>query len=477
MNLKGVISTTIIYGISDSIVVLLSGLLLLPLYTTTLSQQDFGSYIAIKTNIELLTYVIQFGLISAISRLYFDYRERGEADSYIMSIALWFPIQLTIAGIVLSLTGTSGWRMLAPSVSPNPYLCFAIAIIAATFYFNLTTTILRAEQRVVAFVVVQLIAALVLVVVALLLLARAKLGLPGLMWALFVSAAAGAVAFPAVLGRIDRPRLRLSHVKRSLAYALPIVMGLIAYFILNRINILILQRYVGISQLALYGLAQQLSLVIAVASAAFGKAVQPILFGAAELRLPELLRITMKIYVVGMSCVASLILIFASEIIRLVAPRNYADSHTILLLLIVAAFTYTLTLASDTAVLCRKLPTASATITLLGAALSAGLAFILIPRAGLVGAASALLLSSLVLAFAANEIARRLTGFTNLWPMIGGLIIVACSAIGAYCVNGMGLSHTPSVGVKIGLALLLVAGHLVVLRRYLLPTNEPVTPP
>ena len=111
-------------------------------------------------------------------------------------------------------------------------------------------------------------------------------------------------------------------------------------------------------------------------------------------------------------------------------------------------------------------------ITTLGAAFSAGLALLLIPRAGLAGAAAALLLSSVIIAFVGNDIARRLTGFTNVWPMLGGLAVVAASAALAYCVNGADLSRASSLVVRCSLAAMLVTGHLFVLRRYLHPANE-----
>ncbi len=466
-NFRQIASSTILYGLADSLVVLVGGFLLLPLYTAALSREEFGSYIAVRTNLELLTYLMHFGLISAVSRLYFDYRLRGEGRAYIVSIALWFPLQLLFAGVFLLTVGRLIWGELSPGVAVMPNLLFAFAIAAANFYFNLTTTTLRAEQRVATFVAVQLGAAAVLVGAAFFLLVGQRLGLIGLMGALFASAAAGALALPLTLQGGTPLHLDFAHVRHSLRYALPIVAGLVSFFILNRVSILILQRFVPVADLALYGLAQQIALVVTVAAVAFGKAIQPVLFAAEPERLPALLRQWMAIYVLALSSVASLILVFSVDIIALVAPVSYRAALLIILILVTAAFVYGLTLTSDTAVLCMRKPGASAAITAGGAALSAILSLALIPRFGLVGGAAALLIASSVLVVAADRVAWRMTGFSNRWPTIAGFAIVAATALVANCINGLGVSDAVALVLRCIVAFFLIAGHLAIFVNFL----------
>lgn len=469
-----------LYGLADSLVVLVGGLLLLPLYTAALSQQEFGSYVAVRTNLELLTYLLHFGLISAVSRLYFDYRAKREGQAYIVSIALWFPVQLLLVVLFLLVAGGSIWSELSPGVRMMPNLMFVLGIAAANFYFNLTTATLRAEQRVKTFVSVQLGAAAVLVGAAFFLLVGRHLGLAGLMGALFASAFAGALALPLALPLALHGGVRLriypDHVRQSLRYAMPIVAGLLSFFILNRISILILQRYVPVADLALYGLAQQMALIVAVVAAAFGKALQPILFAADLERLPSLMQQTMAIYVLALSGVTSMILIFGANIIAIIAPASYQAAHPIMLILVCAAFVYALTLASDTAVLCMRKPGASAAITAGGAALSALLSLSLIPRAGLVGGAAALLIASIVLAATADQMARRLTGFGNLRPALCGFGVITITAVVANCIDGLGVSEAAALAMRGFFAAVLIAAHLAILFKLMRAhDNQPVT--
>ena len=461
-----------LYGLADSLVVLVGGFLLLPLYTAALTQQEFGSYVAVRTNLELLTYLLHFGLISAVSRLYFDYRLRGDGQAYIVSMALWFPVQLLLVGIFLLGAGNWIWGQLSPGVAVFPNILFVFGIAAANFYFSLTSATLRAEQRVTLFVAVQLAAVDVLVGAAFFLLVGEQLGLYGLMGALFASAAAGALALPLAVRGGARLRLDPEHVRHSLRYALPIVAGLMSFFILNRISILILQRHLPVADIALYGLAQQIALIIAVVAAAFGKAIQPILFSAEPERLPALMRQTMAIYVLALSGIASLILLFGVDIIALIAPANYRAAHPVMLVLVTAAFVYALTLASDTAVLCMRKPGASAAITASGAALSAILSLILIPRWGLIGGAAASLIASMVLAAAADQMARRLTGFGNLVSALAGFAVVGATAVVANCIYGLGVSEATALAIRCALAIIVIAGHLAFLLKFMRAPND-----
>src|SRR3954462_15264518 len=84
------LGSAVLYGAADVIVLAIGGVLLLPMYTRTLSQGDFGIYVIVKANAEIFTYVLYFGLPSAVTRLYFDYRQANEQFSYLSSIANFF---------------------------------------------------------------------------------------------------------------------------------------------------------------------------------------------------------------------------------------------------------------------------------------------------------------------------------------------------------------------------------------------------
>ncbi|HSX55873.1 MAG TPA: hypothetical protein VLG14_11285, partial [Sphingomonas sp.] len=90
MRIRQLLTASALYGVADMLVLGVSGFLLLPLYTHALSQSEFGTYVIVKANIELIGYLIQFGLLSAAGRLYFDHRGGGDPRRYMNSILKFF---------------------------------------------------------------------------------------------------------------------------------------------------------------------------------------------------------------------------------------------------------------------------------------------------------------------------------------------------------------------------------------------------
>ena len=90
MNQSRLLGAAVLYGAADVVVLAIGGVLLLPMYTRTLSQADFGIYVIVKANAEIVTYLLYFGMPSAVARLYFDYRRVNEHLQYLTSIVNFF---------------------------------------------------------------------------------------------------------------------------------------------------------------------------------------------------------------------------------------------------------------------------------------------------------------------------------------------------------------------------------------------------
>lgn len=459
MDARRLLSTTLLYGFADVVVLAVGGFLLLPLYTRTLSQAEFGAYVAVRTNTEILGYLIAFGLHSAVARVYFDYRQRGEEAAYLSSILGSFLLVLGTFAVLLSIWGPALWTLASPETPAEPYLRFALAIAAAGFVSGLATLWLRLEGRALALVGLQLAASALLAGLAVLNLAVLKLGLTGLMWALLCSAASSALVLPWLFGRSWRPAIRWAHLRDSLPYALPMVIGYLAYFVLNRISTLILQRHVDLEQLAIYGLAQQLGAVLTLAATAFGKAAQPAVFAADAARAPALMLRQGRMLIALMSAVAAAVMLFASDLLRLFAPPSYAAGFGPLQWLLFGSFAYSFTMVFNTALLYHRRPRTSVAVSIFGALASTLLCLVLIPRYQLLGAASASACAFVAMSVLSHWLAARLTGHRYTAPMLAALVGAgAVSALAAWLHTGP-LSPWASSAVKL-LVLMLLAGLL-----------------
>jgi len=469
VDTRRLLSSTALYGIADIAVMAVGGFLLLPLYTRTLSQGEFGMFVAIRANTEILTYVLYFGLPSAVARVYFDHKRLGQQREYLASIVTFFAVVLAVVGVTLWLWGASLWSLLSPTTPVHPYLAFSVAIAAVGFPPANPTMWLRLESRALAMVAVQLGASLVLAALAVLALVVLKQGLPGLMFALLASTASSAAVLPWLFGRGFRPVIRRAHIVESLHYAIPILVGYIAYFVLNRLSTLILQRYVPVEQVAVFGLAQQLSMIVAIAGTSFGMALQPAVFSADASQVRDIVTRTGRILLLLMFGVTSALVLFAHEIFALIAPKSYGEGYQILLILMVANFTNAFTLMSDTALLYYRRPKTSVAVSVFGAIVSVVLGLWLIPLYQLHGAAL-----SVVGAFAARMLvshwmAWRVTGYQSLAPMAAALAAISLLAWAAGSIQLPGLQPIAAVNVKVMLGALILSATYVLYRKFQTP--------
>ncbi len=458
MRVRKLLSNSLLYGIGDMLVLAVGGFLLLPMYTRTLSQAEFGGYVIVKANTEILQYLLYLGLISAVSRVYFDYKPKDEQREYLNSIVMFFLIVVGVATILLSLWGDALWHLLAPQTEVRPFIWFCLAIATANFFASIGTLWFRLDERVKTFVTVQVAASAVTALTAYVNLVLLKLGLEGLLLALISGYVPASVALFYRLGGKLRPLICREHMAESLHFGLPFVIGYIAYFVMNRFSMLTLQRYVTVDQVAVFGLAQQLSMLVSILASSLGKAIQPMVFNASPEEAPDILSNSSKIYILLLFIAASFVVIFAHEIILIAATEKYLGGYIALLILLVGSFVYSLGFVSNMALLYHRHPFPLAANWVFGAIISIGLGLLLVPRYHLIGGAVAtstaclaMTIISYVLAYRQN----RQSYFSMLLFVVFGIGLLAL--VSAW-VQGLDLALYQALVIKVFFAGLVFAG-------------------
>lgn len=376
-----------IYSFADLVVMAVGGFLLLPLYTRTLTQSEFGAYVIVRANIEIFTSIIFLGLPSAVARLYFDYKKEGQHFEYLSSITIFFFIALGVFIALMAIFGDALWGVLSPSIPTFPYLIFSIAISGFGFLAAIASIWLRMEGRVVVIAGMQVAAAIILTAFVFINLVFRDTGLTGLFSAILASSVFSALPLFWLFGRLFRPVIEWEHVSNSLQYAIPIFIGYTAYFVLNRVSIFILQRHVAVDNIAVFGLAQQLALVLTIAAASFGKVLQPDLFATEPAQALGAIKRLGRMLILMMFCITSVLVLFASEILTLIAPQSYSGGFGILLILLFGNFAYSFTQISNAILLYNRRTKSLVVVTIFGAVTTALVGMWLVPIYQLYGAA------------------------------------------------------------------------------------------
>ncbi|MDP9268918.1 MAG: oligosaccharide flippase family protein [Acidobacteriota bacterium] len=455
MDRKRLITSIVTYGGGDFLVLAVGGLLLLPLYTRHLDPAAYGVFVVTKTNSDIFNYLLQFGLISAVSRVYFIYRAKQQEAEYLGSILIF---QFLLAAVVFALFWLAGgpvWRLLSPGVPAQPFMWFAFALAFFAFVPALFTILLRLEERAGYFVAIQAGSALLLTLLVVLLLVVFKAGVIGLLYGVVLtSLVTWLVVLVLLLPRL-RWRFQWEHVAVSLKFGIPVVVGYFAFFFINKFSIVFLQRHVDLAQVGFFGLAQQLALVITLVSLAFGKTFQPIIYSAPADGVAEIVSRLGRIYFPCMLLGTTVVLSFASEALSIVAPRSYGHSYYLFLILAASNLIYSFSMLSDSVLLYCHRPNLSLSISLLGGLVSVLSNVWLVPSLRIYGAVLSVLLTSSVVAMATFLVARKMMAFrieaSLWWYVLGSAAVVAFSVF----LNGR-LGMVPGLLVKFLLVGLLV---------------------
>ncbi len=461
VGIRRLLSSSALYGIADVAVVAVGGFLLLPLYTRVLSQAEFGHYVAVRANIDVLTYALHLGIPSAVARLYFDQRKSGEQHAYISSVLWMFIAALALFSGISILWGDSLWHLLSPAAPVKPALPFALAIAAAGFFGALSVIWLRSESKVFAVVGLQLGASVAMAAVAVAALLLGDMGLEGILLALLVGALVPATALPALLGRRFRWRPRRADLIQTLKFALPVLVGYFAYFVINRFSTLLLQRHVSSEELGVFGLAQQLSMIVALASTSLGAALQPMIFGSDSAHVNDSLTKAGNLLLLMMMGVFTLMQLFAHELIALVAPHGYSDGLAAMTVLAVGNFTLAATLVSETALLYHHKIKTSVTIGIASAISAAGLGLWLVPTHHVAGGALAVTGGFVVRMLFSQWAAWRVTGVSRWRLALGGTAAATGIGWSALQIQALPLAAPVLIGIKavalaiVGIALLI----------------------
>lgn len=466
MNLKSLISASLLYGLADMVVLLVSGFLLLPLYTHTLTQADFGNYVTVRANTELLGYLLYLGVPSAMARLYFDHLKARDEVDYIGTLSLAFLIVAVVGTAVCWLVGDTIWSFAAPKTPASPYLWFCLATAILSFYSLVGTTWLRLDESVSSVVVLQLTTAVLLALSAWLALAVLGGGLSGLLIVLLLANLPAAVVVVIRLSRRFRRVLPASIVGNTLYLGLPIFFSYLCNFALNRINLLIMQHWVTIETLAVFGLATQLASLVTVASMSFSKAIQPSIFRAERNDLAGVLGKAGPVHIGIITTAALLLSLYVDNLIELIAPRSYGSAYDIVLVVVFANLIGSFSLISDTTLMYLKRPKDSMVSALIGGASSMALGLVLVPLLSGIGAAIALAVAFALKTLASQIFANRHVATATMRTMIGAGAAAAMALLAIRGLHEFALPLWISIGVKsAGLTVVAAAGYLILIWR------------
>ena len=369
-------------------------LFLIPLYTRVLSPADYGSLDLFMAFAGIVALTVALEVQQSVARFY-QQEPSPERKMLYASSAFWLSLLNNSIFAVLALAFLSS---IAPLIMGREGLetAFAIGIgqIWITSVLYMVQGQLRWQLRSVKYAIVSLVMVFATAAISVWTTMFLRWGLVGLM----LGNAVGVV--PACLLGLwwsrdsIRFRVNLSALMEMLRYSLPLVVSSVAVWLNIYIDRLMINHFLSIEDVGLYGIAYRLAAVSSVMMIAFQSALTPLVYAHFnDSNTPHELARLFRYFVFLALAFCLALSIFSIDVLTLMTtPEYYASAPTVALLAPAALLTSMYVFAPGIAI--AKKTHLMIWINVCGAIFNVALNLTLIPLLGLNGAALATLATS-----------------------------------------------------------------------------------
>ncbi len=422
------------------------GLIFLPLYTSYLSESDYGTLAVARLIGTFLTTLLALGLSAGASRLYFVYRDRpAELKEFWGTVFCFLALVSGIGGGILALWGDVLLGPFSQGVPFRPFVFLAVVTAMFSPFVSTYLKILQTQQRSFVYVSVSISRFLTNVTLVISLVVGMGMGAVGPLTAYCITAVVFFVVSLVGIARQITPCIRTRYLKEAFAFSLPVIPSQIATQVANVADRLIVNGALGTAMTGLYHAGYQIGSVMGVIVDAINAAFSPIFNDAVTRGDPGRLREIrhISLYVVYASClIGATISAFALEIITIATGPNYHSAYRVVPF-ITLQFVLRSLYAPFVSVLQFRHTTLkySTTINIIGTATNVGLNWWWIPIFGIQGAAVAGVTAQLLLTILAGMTGARFSVIRWQYERFAGLFAVTlCLAlVGIYSGTEVGL--------------------------------------
>jgi O-antigen/teichoic acid export membrane protein len=398
--------------------------LLVPIYSRALNPADYGSLDLLLGFAAIINLSIALEISQGVARHY-PIAVSVDQKIAIASSGLWF----TVICYSLFLVSCFWWheqlayRILSQKNQGMAFLVGVIFIwINGVFYF--TQNQLRWEQKRNNYAVAAIVSTLVTALGSVLLSYGLKMGLTGVLIGMALGNASGFCLGIWYCRKSFRLMLDLKKTIEMLRFSAPLVLLGISAWSTSYCDRLMIQRFLTIDDVGIYGMGYRLSSLVSLTFSGFQAALGPMIYIYHQnTDTPKKISRTFRLYVSIASMFVLFISVNSAILLQLFAPPDYRSSASLTPFIATGLVIGNLYMFFPGLLISKKsMPLAI--INLAGAGLNVALNYILIPWVGLKGAGIAGVLSQLVAFIATVTVSNKYYLIPIKWYSIVTLFIV-----------------------------------------------------
>ncbi len=407
--------------------------ILIPLYTIFLTPADYGILSITTAFAGVLSIIYLQSFEAAFNRFYFDFKTEEEKSGFYGSAWIFLVLFLLISSLAIDRFGSTYNTLGFHSIGYKPYLRLALfTVLLTNATILLPRALFRVKEKVWQFAVLNLSLALVTSGLIIYFVAVKKEGAlgslkGGLLGVLLLAIPCGAIIFKNINWGIH-----FNHIKSALAFALPLIPHLLSLWALNLSDRFILERYVSLKDIGIYGLGYQLASILQIVAFSATNAISPFYYRTAAnpQDAQNLLPRVATYYLFFLAWGATALIGFSSDILLLIAAdKAFHSAYRVIPWVVFGFFARGFYFVFVMAVYYSKNLKLLSVITMIALGINVILNFIFIPRYGYVAAACttfiAFALQAAIMYFYAQKCFPLKYETRRLFHMTVGLVAIS----------------------------------------------------
>jgi O-antigen/teichoic acid export membrane protein len=309
------------------------GVILFPLYTRVLTQEDYGIIGYCRSVTGVVTIFLGLGLHGAASRLYFEYRDDPKAlkEFWGTVFVALFVFSISV-GMGLAFFGGPLFGPILGEIPFYPFVAIALVTASAAPFLGAYLRILQTRHQSFAFIILNSTRFLASMLLIIYLVVGRGMGALGPL----TSYAVMSVLYLLISLFLIRKDLTIcfhwKYFRQALGYSIPILPTATAGRVSVVADRIILNKYIGPDPLGVYHAGYQMGYPLSVIEIAINSAFSPIFRDAMktedEDKLRELKRIGLFL-VFGYCVLGSSMAFFAREIVWIAAGPRYQEAFIV----------------------------------------------------------------------------------------------------------------------------------------------------
>lgn len=387
MSRNLLIKNTTIYALGD-IIPRLIGFISLPILTQYLSPADYGIVNYVNT---LNTFLLALGFLSLNTYfLVFFYRceTKEEQQKLLGNLSSFILLLNAVIVVILLIFGPSIFKALGSNIDFYPFIIIAVFTNFFNLFSILPSALFRVLERPMPLTILNVSRGVIAFGLTLVLVIFFDYTALGVLYANLIVNFVFAFVFMYMIRNHMVWNLDFKQIKSALAFSLPLVPGAIAYYLTTISDRILIDKYLSLSELGIYGIAATIALILNIFSFGAYKAFEPYIFK--NWGSDQFLNVFNNIrnsFVYVLLIGVLLLCLFAKEFFILMTDVEFHKAYKYVPMIIIGVYSSSIGLLYGTIITVKGKTKINSLIVIVGATLSVTLNIIFLPQFGLLTAA------------------------------------------------------------------------------------------